>query len=49
MTQLASLCVNPVVQAIGKLMRATSKFQVNRQTLQELEDILLELKSRIDT
>jgi len=38
----------PILQLTGKLMRFTSKFQVNNQTLGDLKLILQDLKGQVD-
>jgi hypothetical protein len=44
MASVALSIISPILSVIGKLMRFTSKLQINNETLEALLEILDELK-----
>jgi hypothetical protein len=48
MASIAISILSPILNLLGKLMRFTSKFQVNNQTLSDLQQILEDLKLQLD-
>ena len=48
MASIALSVISPILSILGKLMRFTSKFQVNDQTLTDLQNILEDLQLQLD-